>query len=136
MIKFAFVIDTSPIMMLHSLPLPDKDKPPSPEKIIPPNHISFFHQSIFAIEEFIRIRKSMPKEFENEKYFLFKTIEEGAPSESCVLSSWEHNIKHTTHQLYYLKNTRDLIIDLKKTLLSVMGVLNCKRFLNGADNRI
>ena len=55
--KFAFVIDNSPLMNL---------KPPS-------GHMTYFQQCAYVIEEFISYRKRM-NEFKTDKYFLFKAI--------------------------------------------------------------
>lgn len=120
MMKFVFVLDTSPLMQLkHSQ-----------------NGVgmSFFQESVFAIEEFINHRKRL-NEFKTDKYYLFRTISKNESAENCVLSGCEHPFKHFQQQLMNIQNTRDMI-DFERTLIEVMRILNSSRFLFGASNRI
>ena len=134
MMKFAFVIENSPMMNL---------KPPS-------GHMTYFQQSVYVIEEFISFRKRM-SEFKTDKYYLFKSIsktgmiqtntEQLFPSleklgfEDFMLSSCEHSFKHFMNQLYFMQNNRE-VTDISRTLIEVMKILNSNRFLYGASNRL
>ena len=93
--------------------------------------------------------------FKSDKYFLALTAtslednfsigeigekdetgkQDAAEGKTKILSSWEHSYKHFTAQLHNLKNPRRHS-KIKRTLLEVLQVLNCKRFLSGADNRL
>jgi len=63
--------------------------------------MSFFEQSVYAIEEFVLLRRKIGK-FSEDKYFLaltaaspdhnFKT--EPHQLNTQILSSWEHPFKH------------------------------------------
>ena len=77
--------------------------------------MTFFQEAVFAIEEFINVRKRM-NEFKTDKYFLVRTLGRGEPVENCVLSSFEHPFSHFQNQLFNLTNTRE-IIDLEKTIV-------------------
>ena len=85
--KFAFILDTSPLMQIKKSVVTDFSNkvPPSDlqaagkydqeeSKISPQTQtgMSFFEQSIFAIEEFISIRKKTGL-FKQDKYFLALT---------------------------------------------------------------
>ena len=52
-----------------------------------------------------------------------------------ILSNLWHPFRHFMAQLQNLKNPR-LHSKIKRTLLDVLSILNSKRFLSGADNRL
>ena len=52
-----------------------------------------------------------------------------------MLSSCEHPYKHFQTQLLNMTITRD-IVDLEKTLLETMKVVNSNRFIYGSSHRI
>ena len=85
--KFAFILDTSPLMQIKKSVVTDFSNkvPPSDlqaasqydaeeSKVASQSQtgMSFFEQSIFAIEEFISIRKKTGQ-FKQDKYFLALT---------------------------------------------------------------
>ena len=100
--------------------------------------MSFFEQSVYAIEEFILRRKQIGA-FKSDKYFLVLTAtslednfntgeseeldekgkQETNDGHAKILSSWEHNFKHFTAQLHNLKNPRRHS-KIKQTLLEVL----------------
>jgi hypothetical protein len=104
--------------------------------------MSYFEQSVYAIEEFILIRRKIGK-FHDDKYFLALTAAspehniktEAHQLNTQVLSSWEHPFKHFMTQLKYLKCPR-IQSKIDKSLLEVLDILNQQRFLTGADNRV
>ena len=55
--------------------------------------MTYFQEAVFAIEEFINVRKRM-NEFKTDKYYLVRTLGRGEPGENCILSSCEHPFKH------------------------------------------
>lgn len=132
--------------------------------------MSFFEQSIYAIEEFIAVRKKLGPAWKQDKYILALTAsnpesnaavevevqlddgnaEEAKPDDDAffyqiergndvhgtrILSNLWHPFRHFMAQLQNLKNPR-LHSKIKRTLLDVLHVLNSKRFLQGADNRL
>jgi len=96
--------------------------------------MTFFQEAVYAIEEFINVRKRM-NEFKTDKYYLVRTLGRGETEENCVLSSCEHPFKHFQNQLCNLTNTRE-IVDIERTLLEAMKNLNSSRFLYGSSNRL
>ena len=124
MMKFVFVIDTSPMMLLKSALKGEKVS----------SGMNYFQQSIFAIEEFINHRKRL-NEFKTDKYYLMKSLSVGESPEACILSSCEHPYRHFQHQLFNLRNTRDMI-EVERTLVEVIKTLNSNRFLYGSSNRL
>lgn len=64
-----------------------------------------------------------------------KIENENKKNSTKILSSWEHSFKHFTAQLHNLVNPRKHS-KIKRTLLEVLQVINCKRFLCGSDNRL
>lgn len=52
-----------------------------------------------------------------------------------ILSNLWHPFRHFMNQLQNLKNPR-MHSKIKRTLLDVLAILNSKRFLSGADNRL
>jgi hypothetical protein len=154
--KFAFILDTSPLMQLRqSVYLPATQIGPVEESkrisITQPAQqtgMSLFEQSVYAIEEFVLKRKQIGA-FKSDKYFLALTaasaednysvmeLDENAESESGikVLSSWEHPYKHFVNQLHNIRNPRRHS-KIKRSLLEMLNLLNGKRFLTGADNRL
>ena len=47
--------------------------------------MTYFQEAVFAIEEFINVRKRM-SEFKTDKYYLVRTLGRGEPGENCILS--------------------------------------------------
>ena len=73
--KFAFILDTSPLMqikksVISDLPTVAKRKGDEAATAI---GMSFFEQSIYAIEEFIAVRKKMGPAWKQDKYILALT---------------------------------------------------------------
>lgn len=76
--KFAFLVDTSPLMQLKSPLVLQSD----PQNF---TGMTFFEQSTYSIEEFIVTRRKLGK-FAEDKYFLALTA-----------ASPEHNVKTEPH---------------------------------------
>lgn len=131
--KFVFILDTSPLMQLKNAKSSCG--------------MNFIHQSVYAIEEFLNARKqfhqqssSSSSQFDQrfmggDKYYLFKTLGSQEPVENCVLSGLQHPHKHFMHQLFNVTCSRDLI-DLPRSLISIMKIVNSTRLITGDSNRI
>jgi hypothetical protein len=198
--KFAFILDTSPLMQIKKSVSGEFQSRALTSEQITKNHdevvktgseelkakeiafkaqqstgMSFFEQSVYAIEEFISIRKKAGY-YKQDKYFLALTA--SSPESNCqlgneqqanpdteddgdqlgiddkfygiggltnpnqdnaygtkILSSWQHPIRHFMAQLQGLKNPRRHS-KIKRTLLDVLQIINAKRFVQGADNRL
>ena len=75
--KFAFILDTSPLMQIKKSVIGEFPSKRRPEEAKSPGAsaaigMSFFEQSIYAIEEFITIRKKMGA-WKQDKYILALT---------------------------------------------------------------
>jgi hypothetical protein len=75
MMKFVFIIDTSPQMMLRSHMPRGAEGPGEGQS---PSKMTYFQQAIFAIEEFVNHRKRL-NEFKQDKYFLVRTLGRDEP---------------------------------------------------------
>ena len=83
--KFVFIVDTSPMMLL-------KHHDISNDKNV--TGMTFFQESVYAIEEFVNHRKRL-NEFKTDKYYLIKTMSKGEQSiDNSILSSCEHPYRH------------------------------------------
>ena len=93
--KFAFIVDTSPLMQIKKSVIGDLNLPSKRQEEdraeAATTGMSFFEQSIYAIEEFITVRKKMGPVWKQDKYLLALTA-------SLILR--RHLTSHYYHNIF------------------------------------
>ena len=167
--KFAFIIDTSPLMQLKRSVIESdqkQDAPNSQKKLSCQSGMTYFEQSVYAIELFVNQRKKQESQGRADKYLLALTASNtfsNCPVESEQAESKQSaedilmgpsalsersqemgtlilsGLQHPlSHFMAQLHNLRNprRHSKIKRSLLDVMSALNAKRFATGADNRL